>query len=74
MSEIRTSNHLNRPWAVEPNLNTLTNPNWGQSVAHLFCTLSLVYSELSQSYESAARLVRYTYLAAFVILEKGNKD
>jgi hypothetical protein len=72
--KIQTPNQLNRPWAVEPTLNTLTNPNCGQSVAHLSGTSSLVYSELSQSYESAARPVRYSYLVAFVILEKGIND
>ena len=70
---IQTPNQFKRPWAVEPT-NTLTYPNWGRSVAHLSCTVSLVYPEVSQSYESAARLVRYSYLVAFVILEKGNKD
>jgi hypothetical protein len=74
LGEIQTPNQLNRPWAVETTLNTLTYPNWGRSVAHLSCTFSLVYPELSQSYESAARLVWYSYLVAFVILEKGDKD
>jgi hypothetical protein len=74
LREIQAPYQLNRLWVVEPTLNALTNQNWGKSVAHLPCTVSLVYSEISQSYESVARLLRHGYLVVFVILEKINED